>query len=97
MANRLDNLESKRVKPTLSDTNLMKSRPILVIEFEGIVFRKLVRPSTSLRFVPVEDMYDVLKREHEICNHGGRDIMQDSPKKNYANINLFKESCLKWA
>ena len=97
---RLDDLENKRVKPTLSDTNLMKGRAILAIESEGIVFRKLVRPGTSLRFVPVEEMYDVLKREHEICNHGGRDIMQDRLKKKYANItveliNLFKDSCLK--
>ena len=80
----------------------MKGRSILVIEFEGIVFRKLVRPGTTLRFVPVEEMYYVLKREHEIYNHGGRNIMQDRPKKKYANIiveliNLFKDSCLKWA
>ena len=33
---RLDDLENKRVKPTLSDTNLLKGRAILVIEFEGL-------------------------------------------------------------
>ena len=33
---RLDDLENKRVKPTLSGTNLMKGRAILVIEFTGL-------------------------------------------------------------
>ena len=59
----------------------MKGSAILVIESDGIVFRKLVRTGTTLRFVPVEEMYDVIKREHELCNHGGRNIMPKRLKK----------------
>ena len=97
---RLEDLESKLVKPTLSDTNLMKGRSLLVIETNGGLVKKLVRPGTNLRFVPVEEMFDVLRKEHELSNHGGRDIMQDKLKKKYANItveliNTFKDTCLK--
>jgi len=61
---RLEDLESKLVKPTLSDTNLMKGRSLLVIETNGGLVKKLVRPGTNLRFVPVEEMFDVLRKEH---------------------------------
>ena len=61
--------------------------------------QKLVRPGTNLRFVTVEEMFSVLKSEHELSNHGGRDVMQERIKKKYDNvtvelINAFKDACL---
>jgi len=97
---RLEDLESKQVKATVGDQNLMSRRAVLSIEANGNLVKKLVRPGSNLRFVPLEELFEVLRTEHEQCNHGGRDIMQDRIKKRYANItleliNIFKDSCLK--
>ena len=85
---RLDDLANRRAKPTFSDTNLVKGRSLLTVEVNGTLVQKLVRPGTNLRFVPVEEMFSVLKSEHELSNHRGRDVMQDRIKKKYANVTV---------
>ena len=65
---RLDDLanRTRRAKPTLSDTNLVKGRSFLTVEINGTLIQKLVRPGTNLRFVPVEEIFSVLKAEHDL-------------------------------
>ena len=78
---RLVLLEEKRAKPTFEDMNLIKRRAVLNIESNGQVLQKLVKVGTNLRYVPVEEMFDVIVHEHKLTAHGGRDIMHDKLKQ----------------
>lgn len=96
---RLVLLEEKRAKPTFEDMNLIKRRAVLNIESNGQVLQKLVKVGTNLRYVPVEEMFDVIVHEHKLTAHGGRDIMHDKLKQKYANVTIaiiksFVDSCL---
>ena len=96
---RLVALEEKQAKPTFEDMNLIKRRAVLNIESHGQVLQKLVKVGTNLRYVPVEEMFDVISHEHKLTGHGDRDIMHDKLKQKYANVTIaiiksFVDSCL---
>ena len=57
---RLVALEERQAKPTFEDMNLIKRRAMLNIESHGQALQKLVRVGTNLRYVPVEEMFDVM-------------------------------------
>ena len=71
---RLVTLEERRAKPTFEDMNLIKRRAVLNIESHGQVLQKLVKVGTNLRYVPVEEMFDVISHEHKLTAHGGREL-----------------------
>jgi len=68
---------------------------------------KLVRkPDSSttdvLYYVHLDDMYDIIKRAHISCGHGGRDKMMKAISTKYANITrevleLYKSLCMECA
>ena len=96
---RLVALEERQAKPTFEDMNLIKRRAMLNIESHGQALQKLVKVGTNLRYVPVEEMFDVISYEHKLTAHGGRDIMHDKLKRKYANVTIaivknFVDSCL---
>ena len=55
---RLVVLEEKQAKPTFED--MIKRRAMLNIESHGQALQKLVKVGTNLRYVPVEEMFDVI-------------------------------------
>ena len=86
-------------KSTLEDLNLTRSLTVLNIESNGQIVRKLVKRGSNLRYVPVEELFDVLIFEHGLTEHGGRDIMHDKISKKYANVTImiikaFLQACL---
>lgn len=51
-----------------------------------------------LYYVPIEEMFDIVRSSHIATGHGGRDLMLKEVKKKYANISvqtieLFKSLC----
>ena len=94
---RLVALEGRQAKPTFED--MIKRRAMLNIESHRQALQKLVKVGTNLRYVPVEEMFDVISYEHKLTAHGGRDIMHDKLKRKYANVTIaivknFVDSCL---
>ena len=92
-------LQEKRKKLTIQDMNLVRKRAVLNIEAQGEVQQRLVKAGTNLRYVPTEEMFDVLSHEHQLTAHGGRDIMHDKLKVKFANVTIaiikcFVDSCL---
>ena len=59
---RLVALEERQAKPTFEDMNLIKRRAMLLLNIEshGQALQKLVKVGTNLRYVPVEEMFDVM-------------------------------------
>ena len=77
-------LESK------NDYRLLKTHEILVVENDGVTHERLVKPvnGKKLRYVTVEDMFEILLDQHEKTGHGKRDIMYADIKDQYANLTL---------
>ena len=73
---RLKQLEKTSVQRNLSDSNLMRRFGLLRVEAGNTIVEKLVRPGTSNRFVPFEELLDVIHEAHIEKGHPGRDIMQ---------------------
>ena len=75
-------LESK------NDYRLLKSHEILVVENDGVTHERLVKPvyGKKLRYVTVENMYEILLDHHQRTGHGKRDIMYAEIKDLYANL-----------
>ena len=71
-----------------NDYSLPKLYEILVVEIEGVIKESLVKPvnGKKLRYVTVENMYEVLLHHHQKSGHGKRDIMYSDIKDLYANI-----------
>ena len=60
---------------------------------------KLVKPGTNLRFIPKEEMFDVIHTVHIEKGHPGRDIMQRHMTQHYANVTtdfttIYRNLCL---
>ena len=55
---RLVALEERQAKPTFGD--MIKRRAMLNVESHGQALQKLVKVGTNLRYVPVEEMFDVM-------------------------------------
>ena len=53
---------------------------------------KQVKPGTNLRFIPKEEMFDVIPTVHIEKGHPGRDIMQRHMTQHYATI--YRNLCL---
>ena len=75
-------------KSTLEDMNLTRSLTVLNIESNGQIVRKLIKRGSTLRYVPVEELFDVLIFEHGLTEHGGRDIMHDKISNKYAHVTI---------
>ena len=75
-------LESK------NDYRLLKSHEILVVENDGVTHERLVKPvnGKKLRYVTVEEMFEILLEQHQKSGHGKRDIMYADIKDQYANL-----------
>ncbi|CAD5234919.1 unnamed protein product [Bursaphelenchus xylophilus] len=59
---------------------------------------KLCKANTTLAYVPMEDMYDVLHGIHEQLNHAGRNCMQRYVRTRYCNVSkdcimMFLTTC----
>ena len=52
------------------------------------IMEKLVKPGTNLRFIPNEEMFDVIHTVHIEKGHPGRDIMQ-SHMTQQKSLSLF--------
>jgi Fe-S-cluster formation regulator IscX/YfhJ len=60
---RLKQLENPSEARSLTDYNLMRRFALLRVESGGNIVEKLVRPGTNARFVPFEELFDVI---HEV-------------------------------
>ena len=98
--NRLKQLENVLETRTLADYNLMRRFSLLRVESNGVIFEKLVKPGTNLRFVPFEEMFHIIHEAHIEKGHGGRDIMLKHLSTKFANvttdhINVYRSFCEK--
>ena len=60
----------------------------LVVENDGVTHERLVKPvdGKKLRYVTVENMFEILLDHHQRTGHGKRDIMYAEIKDLYANL-----------
>ena len=70
---RLKQLENLSEQRNLTDYNLMRRFALLRVESGGNIVEKLVKPGTNSRFVPFEDLFDVIHEVHIEKGHSGRD------------------------
>ena len=65
-----------------NDYSLPKLYEILVVEIEGVIKESLVKPvnGKKLRYVTVENMYEVLLHHHQKSGHGKSDIVYSDIK-----------------
>ena len=96
---RLKQLENPSEARSLTDYNLMRRFALLRVESAGNIVEKLVRPGTNTRFVPFEELFDVIHKVH-IEGHSGRDIMQKHMATRFSNvttdhINIYRSFCEK--
>ena len=61
---RLKMLENVTEQRTLLDYNLMRRFALMRVQVGENIVEKLVKPGTQLRFVPLEDLFDVLQEAH---------------------------------
>ena len=75
-------LESK------NDYRLLKTHEILIVENDGVIHERLVKPvdGKKLRYVTLENIFDILLDHHQKSGHGKRDIMYAEIKDLYANL-----------
>ena len=97
---RLKQLENLSEQRNLTDYNLMRRFALLRVESGGNIVEKLVKPGTNSRFVPFEDLFDVIHEVHIEKGHSGRDIMQKHMATRFANvttdhINIYRSFCEK--
>ena len=97
---RLKQLENVSEQRTLTDYNLMRRFALLRFETGGVITEKLVKPATSLRFIPSEELFGIIHEAHLEKGHAGRDIMQKCLGNKYANvtvdhINIYRSFCEK--
>ena len=94
---RLKQLENPSEPRSLTGYNLMRRFALLRVESAGTIVEKLVKPGTNARFVPLEELFDVIHEVHIEKGHSGRDIMQKhmatgspmSPRTTSTSIGLF--------
>ena len=89
---RLKLLENQATPRLGTDSNLLRRFALLRIEVGGQIVEKLVKPGTNLRFIPKEEMFDVIHTVHIEKGHPGRDIMQRLMTQHYAAI--YRNLCL---
>ena len=71
------------------DFHLIKRFEILRVEKDGVIFERLVKPNTNLRFMTYEGLFNAIKEVHEEgMKHGCRDILNKNLQKKYANITV---------
>ena len=85
-------------KMVKSNYSLIKRFQLLEIEVAGDLVTKLVKANTTLRYVHIEETFDLLHEMHVATGHGGRDILIRDVKKKFANITIeqimwFLELC----
>lgn len=68
-----------------SDYRLIGKYDVVELQIEGVTVRKLVKKGTSMRFIPDDELFDVINSAH-IPGHGGRDVMLNTLNEKYANI-----------
>ena len=97
---RLKQLENPSEPRTLTDYNLMRRFALLRVESGGNIVEKLVKPGSNSRFVPFEELFDVIHEVHIEKGHSGRDIMQKHMTTRFSNvttdhINIYRSFCEK--
>ena len=70
---RLKILENPLVPRTLPDHNLLRRFGLLRVESGNNMVEKLVKPGTNLRFVPFEDLFDIIHDSHIEKVQAGKD------------------------
>ena len=83
---RMKMLENPSEPRTLTDHNLMRRFGLLRVECGNNIVEKLVKPGTNLRFVPFEDLFDIIHDYHIEKGHPSRDIMQKYMATKFANV-----------
>lgn len=100
LLNEIKEAKNQKSVKTNHQYGLLRKYDVLTCgDVEKIIRRKHMDNDTTLYFVPVEDMYEVIKRAHLATGHGGRDKMLKEVRKRYVNITeeailLFKSLCV---
>ena len=86
--NRLKMLENISEQRGLSDYNLMRRFALMRVQINDQIVEKLEKPGTQLRFIPFEEIFDIVHEAHIEKGHSGRDIMQKHMSTRYSNVTV---------
>ena len=97
----IENIDDHRQKFNERVMELLRRFGLLRVESGNNMVEKLVKPGTNLRFVPFEDLFDIIHDSHIEKGHPGRDIMQKYLATKFANVTtdhvntyrIFCEKC----
>uniref|UniRef100_A0AC34GS15 Integrase catalytic domain-containing protein n=1 Tax=Panagrolaimus sp. ES5 TaxID=591445 RepID=A0AC34GS15_9BILA len=83
---RLLELENPQCPKNAQDFRLMKLYDYILQDNGGHQTRRLCKRGTTFLFVPIEEMYEILKSAHIQLRHAGRNSMQLFFRNKYCNI-----------
>ena len=83
---RLIELENNVEKKTHKDYRMLNKFVLMEFNVEGEVIKKLTKRGTQLRYVIIEELFNVIHTSHLETGHAGRDIMHLKIGEKYANV-----------
>ena len=61
---------------TSVDFNMIRRFGLMRVQVNDTIVEKLVQSGTDKRFVPIEDLFNVIREVHFEKGHSGRDVMK---------------------